>query len=241
MDSADWQVRTTTTFRWRDFNGNGIYDAGESNLNTNGADFISQSGGSNFVPSPDERQPKSDEVSLSVERELAAEFRRARQLRLLALSRYLPHREHAAPVRRLQRPGDPAGSRVPTACSATPTIPASTSPTTSGIRALNGRAFERFARVNDPTADQTYNSIDIALSKRLSHNWQLTASYSATKRDVPLIYSDLTAPATTASGEFNGNVESAPLTPNNEINAARPAVGVHLEAVRRLLAARSAS
>ena len=85
---------------------------------------------------------------------------------------------------------------------------------------LNGRAFERFARVNDPAADQKYNSVDFALSKRLSQNWQLTASYSATKRNVPFIYTDLTAPATTASGEFNGNVESAPVNPNNEINTA---------------------
>jgi hypothetical protein len=58
------------------------------------------------------------------------------------------------------------------------------------------------------------------MSKRLSNKWQLTASYSATKRNVPFIYTDLTAPATTASGEFNGNVESAPLNPNNEINTA---------------------
>ena len=94
------------------------------------------------------------------------------------------------------------------------------SPTTSGIRRLNGRAFERFARVNDPAADQKYNSLDLAVSKRLSQNWQLAASYSATKRDVPFIYTDLTAPATTAAGEFNGNVESAPLNPNNEINTA---------------------
>ncbi len=73
--------------------------------------------------------------------------------------------------------------------------------------------------MNDPAADQKYNSIDISLYKRMSRNWQLQTSYSATKRNVPFIFSDLTAPATTASGEFNGNVESAPLTPNNEINA----------------------
>ena len=61
---------------------------------------------------------------------------------------------------------------------------------------------------------------DVAMSKRLSNKWQLTASYSATKRDVPFIYTDLTAPATTAAGEFNGNVESAPVTPNTEFNVA---------------------
>ena len=76
---------------------------------------------------------------------------------------------------------------------------------------LQPRSFEHFSRVNDPNADQTYKSIDFAVFKRLSNNWQLLASYSGTMRDVPISVS--------ASGsEFNGNVESGPLNPNAEIN-----------------------
>jgi len=219
MDSADPQVRTTTTFRWRDLNGNKVYDAGESNLNTNGPDFISQSGGSNFVPSPDERQPTSDEISLSLERELGQNFgvrgsyvysRYHDTYRIVNTLR--PYAAYNVPVTRV----DPG----PDGTVGSPDDPGVNFTYYEWDPSLNGRAFERFARINDPAADQTYNSIDVALSKRLSHNWQLTASYSATKRNVPLIYSDLTAPASTASGEFNGNVESAPLNPNNEINAA---------------------
>lgn len=219
MDAADWQVRTTTTFRWRDFNGNGIYDAGESNLNVNGADFISQSGGSNFVPSPDERQPKSDEVSLSLERELGQNFgvratylysRYSQTYRILNTLR--PYDAYNIPITAFD-PGE--DGRVNTADD-----PGRQFTYYEFAPTLQGRAFERFTRVNDANADQQYNSIDVALSKRLSQRWQLTGSYSATKRNVPFIYTDLTAPATTAAGEFNGNVESAPLTPNNEVNTA---------------------
>ncbi len=219
MDAADWQVRTTTTFRWRDFDGDGVYDAGESNLNLNGADFISQSGGSNFVPSPDERQPKSDEISLSLERELGQNFgvrasyvysRYHDTYRILNTLR--PYEAYNVPVTR----PDPGPDGVVNNAD----DPGRTFTYYEWDPSLNGRAFERFVRINDPAADQKYNSIDFALSKRLSQNWQLAASYSATKRNVPFIYTDLTAPATTASGEFNGNVESAPLNPNNEINTA---------------------
>jgi len=81
---------------------------------------------------------------------------------------------------------------------------------------LAGRAFERFARVNDPNADQTYKSIDVSVFKRLSKNWQLLASYSGTRRNVPIMVN----PTPTATGtEFNGNVESGALNPNAEINA----------------------
>jgi hypothetical protein len=219
MDAADPQVRTTTTYRWRDFNGNGNYDPGEVNLNLNGPDFISQSGGSNFIPNPNEVEPKSDEISLSLERELGENFgvrasyvysRYHNTYRILNTLR--PYDAYNVPV---VRP-DPGPDGIVN----TIDDPGVNFTYYEYAPALAGRAFERFMRVNDPSADQTYNSIDIAMSKRLSRKWQLTASYSATKRDVPFIYTDLTAPASTASGEFNGNVESAPLNPNNEINTA---------------------
>jgi hypothetical protein len=219
MDSADAQLRVTTSYRWRDFNGNKIYDPGEVNLNTNGPDFISQSGGNNFVPSVTERQPKSDELSLSLERELGQGFgvrgsyvfsRYHDTYRILNTLR--PYDAYNVPVTQTD-PG-PDGVR------GNADDPGTSFTYYEWAPALNGRAFERFARVNDPAADQKYNSLDVAMSKRLSNKWQLMASYSATKRDVPFIYTDLTAPASTASGEFNGNVESAPLNPNNEINVA---------------------
>jgi hypothetical protein len=217
LDQADPHVRTTTTYRWRDFNGNHVYDLGEVNLNVNGADFISQSGGSNSVASPDERQPKSDEISLSLERELGQNFgvrasyvysRYHDTYRLLNLKR--PYDSYNVAVTR----PDPG----PDGITGNADDPGVNFTYYEYPSALSGRANELYARVNDPKADQKFNSVDFAVSKRLSQNWQLAASYSATKRNQPIIFTNQTTPATTAAGEFNGNVESGPLTPNAEIN-----------------------
>ena len=211
LDAADAQVRTQVVYRWRDLNGNRRYDAGEVNLDPNGPDFVSQSGGSNTVPNPDERQPKSDEWSVTFERELMRNFA------LRASGVYSKYRDTYR-LANLLRPFDTYNVPV-----------TNTDPGPDGVRgnaddpgtpftyyeyptSLNGRAFERFTRVNDRKADQTYKSIDISVFKRLSNHWQLLASYSGTMRDVPITVSP-------TGSEFNGNVESGPLTPNAEINA----------------------
>jgi hypothetical protein len=224
MDSADAQVRTQTTYRWRDFNGNRVYDPGEVNLNVNGPDFLNQTLGNNFVPSPDERQPKSDEISLSLERELGQNFGVRGSY---VYSRYHDTYRIQNELRPCAIDGRDLGAPCPGSYSVPVTRP---DPGPDGVAgtgddpgasftyyeyptALAGRAFERFTRINDPRADQKYNSLDFALSKRLSNRWQLTASYSATKINVPLLSS-----TTVSAGEFNGNVESAAVTPNDEIN-----------------------
>jgi len=199
---------------WRDLNGNGRYDLGEVNLDPNGPDFVSQTGGSNTVPSPNERQPKSDEWSVTFERELMRNFA------LRASAVYSKYHDTYRLVN-LLRPFDTYNVKV-----------TNTDPGPDGVRgnaddpgtlftyyeyptSLNGRAFEQFARVNDANADQTYKSIDISVFKRLSDHWQLLASYSGTMRDVPITVS----PTSPAGSEFLGNVESGPLNPNGEINA----------------------
>ena len=229
MDSADAQVRTQTTYRWRDYNGNALYDAGEVNLNTNGPDFLNQTLGNNFVPSPNEVQPISDELSLSLERELGQNFG--------VRASYVYSRYHNTyRILNELRPCAIEGRALGAPCPGSYDVPVTRpDPGPDGVAgngddpgtnftyyeyptAQAGRAFERFTRINDPQADQKYNSVDIALSKRLSNGWQLSGSYSATKKDVPLYYTDFTAGATTAAGEFNGNVESGPVSPNNEVN-----------------------
>src|SRR5207253_7247561 len=73
-------VATTTLYRWHDLNGNKLYEPGEINLDPNGADFVSTSvqgvgaalaGG---IPNPSEKEPATDEWSMSFERELMANF-----------------------------------------------------------------------------------------------------------------------------------------------------------------------
>jgi hypothetical protein len=209
LNAADAQVRTTVTYRWIDRNGNRNYDPGEVNLNTNGADFVSQSGGSNTVASPDEVQPKSDEFSVSLERELMANFalrvsgiyaQYHNTYRITNLLR--PYETYNVPV---TRPDPGPDGRVGTTDDPGVIFTYWEYPTS-----LAGRAFEKFTRINDPNADQTFKSIDLSAFKRLSSRWQLLASFSATLRDVPIQVS--------ASGsEFNGNVESGPDNPNGEI------------------------
>ena len=213
LDAADSQVRTQVVYKWRDLNGNGRYDVGEVNLDPNGADFVSQSGGSNTYPNSAERQPKSDEWSVTFERELMANF----SARVSGVySKY--HDTY-----RLQNELRPYSAyNIPVT---------NTDPGPDGVRgnaddpgtsftyyeystALQPRTFDRFSRINDPAADQTYKSIDLALFKRLSNNWQLLASYSGTQRHVPISSSPLTA-----ANEFSGNVESGALNPNAEINS----------------------
>ena len=70
-------------YRWHDLNGNLDYDPGEVNLDRNGPDFVETVGKlsqgtalpsppPNNVVNPNERQPKYDELSVSLERELIA-------------------------------------------------------------------------------------------------------------------------------------------------------------------------
>ena len=72
--------------------------------------------------------------------------------------------------------------------------------------ALRGAKFQTVMLVNDdPKNNNTYKTIELAATKRLAQNWQLAASYSATKRHVPF-----------------GDAYQAPLVlnPNAEINVA---------------------
>jgi hypothetical protein len=67
-------------YAWRDLNGNGDYNPGEVNLDPTGPDFVETVGNElddpapKAVPNPNEKQPKSDEFSLSIERELIPNF-----------------------------------------------------------------------------------------------------------------------------------------------------------------------
>jgi hypothetical protein len=66
-------VISTTTWDWHDNNGNKLYEHGEVNLDPNGPDF--RSTWRRHDPGcvhPNEKQPKTDEFSLTFERELVA-------------------------------------------------------------------------------------------------------------------------------------------------------------------------
>jgi hypothetical protein len=214
LNAADPQLRTTVLYRWRDLNGNRDYDPGEVNLDTNGPDFVSQSGGTNTVANPNEREPWSDELSLSLERELMADFairasgvysRYADVYRTANLRR--PYESYNIPIANLD-PG-PDG-RLRTADDPGTSVTYYEYPLE-----LRGRQFELFALTNDPNIDQTFKSLDLSLFKRLSNRWQLLVSYSATRINVPMFFTTTTNPTGSA---VNQSVLSADLNPNAEIN-----------------------
>jgi hypothetical protein len=72
LTGINQNVMATTIWDWHDNNGNKQYEAGEVNLDPNGPDFRSIAGTTLGVVNPDEKQPKTDEFSLTFERELVA-------------------------------------------------------------------------------------------------------------------------------------------------------------------------
>ena len=64
----------TITYRWRDLNGNRLYDPGEVNDDPNGPDFISSNQPVSGISNPDEKPMGTDQFALTVERELGPNF-----------------------------------------------------------------------------------------------------------------------------------------------------------------------
>jgi hypothetical protein len=167
-----------TTYTWRDLNGNLDYDTGEVNLDLNGPDFVSQTGGTTRAINPDERQPKTDEFSLNLEHQLSSSlaFRVTGVYTRLFDRRVLqevlrPYESYNIPIR-FPDPG-----------------PNGQSPTGDILTyweyptALRGASFAITAPVN--AFSSSWSSVEVALNKRLSGKWQAMTSFSSTKTDTP--------------------------------------------------------
>ncbi len=186
----------TTTYRWHDLNGDGRYEPGEVNLDPNGPDFLSNSGGTTYVVNPNEQQPQLDEFSLSLDRELVTNLavrvstvyaRGFNNRRLLNTLR--PYSAYNIPI-----------------TNPNPAEPGTTITYYDYSPSLQGLAFQNFEFVNDPNYVNTWWSFEGAVVRRLSNRWQVQASFSATKKNLQ----------TVESGEMR---PLYPLTPNDEINA----------------------
>ena len=177
-------------YRWRDLNGNKDYDPGEVNLDPNGPDFISRSisnvtgsltGG---IVNPNETQAYTDEFMIQAERELMRDFAlrvtgvHTRALNMTRVENSLrPYEVYNIPVTN----PDPGPDGVVGTSD-------DTGRTTTYYDYSSAYAGEKFQApwiVNDPTADEHYNSFEVAASRRLVNRWQLLASFSATKLDSP--------------------------------------------------------
>jgi Carboxypeptidase regulatory-like domain len=213
-------------FQWRDLNRNNNWDPGETNLNPNGADFIEftahEFGGlaPRFVPNPNEKQVMYDELSTNFERQLMANFSLrvsgiySRTTNVLRhLNPFRPYEAYNIPI---TRPDPGPDGRVGTADD-----PGTSFTYYEFSPALRGAQFEQFTSINDSRANQSYKTIELSSVKRLSNRWQLVASYSATKKNVPIGAVGL-ASATgfgTASPTFTiAGDQAGFLNPNVEIN-----------------------
>jgi len=192
---------TTTTWTWRDRNGNRNYDAGEVNLDPNGPDFQGLSGTTDAVPNPNEKQPRTDEFSLTLERELMANW----GVRVTGIySKYVNNYRLLEPLRPYEvynipitNPDPGPDGRVNTADDPGTFLTYYDYPAS-----LRGRAFAGTMLINDPRADSTFKTVEVAGTKRLAQGWQFMAAYSATKAHVPFPY-----PTPTTRVPYNPNAE----------------------------------
>ncbi len=181
-DEANYVNRNivgSSTFFWHDLNGNKLYEPGEANLDTNGPDFVSQTGTTQGVLNSKEKAPISDEFSASIERQLFPDFALrvtgiySRDSNLAeVINPLIPFSAYSIPVVN-QDPG-PDG-RLGTADDPGKTFTYWEYPTS-----LRGSAFQATTRLNDSQLDATFKSFEVAATKRFSHKWQAMASFSRT-------------------------------------------------------------
>jgi hypothetical protein len=214
---ANHNQANLTTYIWRDLNNNREYDPGEVNLDPNGPDYLSTAqagiggGGTTSlgVPNPDEKQPGTDEFSLSLERELITNFalrvsgiysKTFNQHRLLNTKR--PYEVYNIPITN----ADPG----PDGVTGNADDPGTTITYWDFPAEYAGARNQTPMLVNDSAANQTYKSAEFAVTRRLANRWQMYASYSFTKRRIPMIPN---------AGTQNGvTIYVNTVDPNAEIN-----------------------
>jgi hypothetical protein len=180
--SADYNLNSPSSvrYRWHDLNGNRNYNPGEVNLDTNGPDFISTSSTANNILNPDLKLAHIQELTGEIERELMPNM----AVRGLYMYRRFGDQSATVNVLRpysafnipLQRrdPG-PDGIINTTDDGGMVTI-------TDYAAAFAGSRFVGNQTVNRPAGrDDSYQSVEGALSKRFSQTWSLQTSYTATK------------------------------------------------------------
>ena len=206
--TANRNNRATSTWVWRDLNNNRNYDRGEVNLDPNGPDFRAISGVTDAVPNPNENQPKSDEWSLTFERELVSnwsctshrsvcqELQSAPAGGDLSALLGLQHSHHERGSRsRRQRRDDRRRSEVP-------------SPTGNILPALTGRQFRRH------DAGQLAGIADLQDHRSGGNEADVEPAGRPTCR----------SRSPRLDSPFD---DRQPLNPNSEINTANEYLGVH--------------
>ena len=167
-----------TTYRWRDLNRNGTYQAGEVDLSYSGPDFLSQVTSAGAIYNPAQKVPTANEISASFERELAASTS-ARVLYLYhgyfnqndAINPLRPYSAFTVPIR-LPDPG-PDGIVAP----GDPLVTV-----WDYSAAYRGGAFQGNTVVNRPSGrNDHYHSVDMTFVRRPVGKWGFASGLSLTK------------------------------------------------------------
>ena len=171
---------TATTYRWRDLNGNRDYDPGEVDLDRNGRDFLAITSAANTRPlNPDLQLPHSHEAALSLEHEIIPNMsgrvlyvykRRVDEYTTINSAR--PYGVYN--IQLLRRDPGPDGA-VNTADDGSMVTIYDYDP------AYRGAAFVLNERVTNPN-DNSAQTIEVSVNRRMSGKWSLMGSYGATKQ-----------------------------------------------------------
>ena len=198
---------TVTTYRWRDTNGNLLFDTGESNLDPNGPDFVtvaqrSSASGVSTTPrplvNPDLEQAFTDETSLTLEQELVNDMSFRGLLIYKAVRntygnvRVLrPYSAWNIPVTRI----DPGPDGVTgNADDQGPVTFYDFDPR------YRGAAFEPTSPVNRGSdKNDTYKGFELTLTKRQRNGWMALGSFQMVKNQV------------------YGGLSATPSSPNDEV------------------------
>ena len=211
LTNINQNVIATTIWDWHDNNGNKRYEPGEVNLDPNGPDFRSISGTALGVLNPNEKQPKTDEFSLTFERELIVNTAvrvtgvYSRNFNVHGLSEISRDGQYTIPI--VNRDPGPDGA-LGTADDTGQAITYYEYPTS-----LGSAAFSQTMMTNSPSAESQYKTFEIAATKRPSNNWQLGASYTGTWVNIPITC------GTSGSGLGN-TVSRCLIDPNTTFNSA---------------------
>ena len=155
-----------------------------------GSDFIEEVGRGNVTianveSNPDQPQTKEDQFSLSLERELRANF----AVRVTGLYSRRFDVIRSENLRRGPEVYTIANTRPdpgPDGRTGTGDDPGTTLTWWEYPSIYSPRFFQLNTLVGDPGATETFKTVELTGQKRLSNGWQMLASYSATKVDIPV-------------------------------------------------------
>jgi hypothetical protein len=174
-DSYNFNALSTETYKWSDLNGNRDYDDGE--LGT----FVTSTGMLSGAINPDLKQPKTHEVTASLEHQIASNF----STRLSYVYRRETDRYQNTNV---LRPYE-AYSIGTTTTDPGPDGTLGTSDDGGAVTyydytaAYAGSSFVKNMDINTDGYTNRYHTVELAAQKRMSNRWQLVASAMGTHLD----------------------------------------------------------